>query len=230
MLSQQKTTPFTSSKEDGASGSSNGDYPSCSKLPAKKANVSLLALNRKSYLKDIKDRMECKFKKIAKSRAQVDKNTDFQTSSKDDGVQEKQISALPDMETCKAEEQWVVEDYDVEMKELTSEVTSKIDGETNGGLLEKAAEKQFVEVAQSTYGDESEMEALRSFIIKNALAENVLAIAYNICRLRYRRVVAFRLTRKYFNDFKANVLESVIEGFKYSMIQFNDRRNSVTLS
>uniref|UniRef100_A0A1B0F994 Uncharacterized protein n=1 Tax=Glossina morsitans morsitans TaxID=37546 RepID=A0A1B0F994_GLOMM len=124
MLSQQKTTTFTSSKEDGA----NGDYPSCSKLPAKKANVSLLSLNRKYYLSvlkkpskeinstpianktsfqpatrkrefqekdcetelkdvnvnDVKDRMECKFKKIAKGSAQVEKNTDFQTSSKEE--------------------------------------------------------------------------------------------------------------------------------------------------
>lgn len=50
------------------------------------------------------------------------------------------------MESCKAEEQRAVEDHDVEMKQLTPEVTSKIDGETNGGLLEKTAEKQFVEI------------------------------------------------------------------------------------
>uniref|UniRef100_A0A1B0FG48 Uncharacterized protein n=1 Tax=Glossina morsitans morsitans TaxID=37546 RepID=A0A1B0FG48_GLOMM len=61
MLSQQKTskTSSTSRKEDGASGSSKRD-------------VSLLSLNRKHYLKIIKDRMASKCEKTASSSKEED--------------------------------------------------------------------------------------------------------------------------------------------------------------
>uniref|UniRef100_A0A1B0F9U4 Uncharacterized protein n=1 Tax=Glossina morsitans morsitans TaxID=37546 RepID=A0A1B0F9U4_GLOMM len=77
MLPQQKTTPFTSSEEDGENiiyrySRRKREFQDC-----------LQEKHCETELKDVKDRMECKFKKIAKSSAQVDKNTDFQTSSKE---------------------------------------------------------------------------------------------------------------------------------------------------
>ncbi|XP_037896353.1 histone-lysine N-methyltransferase eggless [Glossina fuscipes] len=83
-------------------------------------------------------------------------------------VQEKQISALTNMETSKPEE--AIERQDVEMKELTPEVTTEIDGKTNESLLEKAAEKQFVEVvAQSTDANGSDNGSCEVFYNKECI-------------------------------------------------------------
>uniref|UniRef100_A0A1B0G2C9 PB1 domain-containing protein n=1 Tax=Glossina morsitans morsitans TaxID=37546 RepID=A0A1B0G2C9_GLOMM len=63
-------------------------------------------------LKAVKDQMECKFKKIAKSNAQVDKNTDFETSSKEEGA-----SVSSNQSETKTED---LETYQKDLKSLIS--------------------------------------------------------------------------------------------------------------
>uniref|UniRef100_A0A1A9X4V2 Histone-lysine N-methyltransferase eggless n=1 Tax=Glossina brevipalpis TaxID=37001 RepID=A0A1A9X4V2_9MUSC len=88
----------------------------------------------------------------------------------DVSIQEKQANAQTDTVNSVVEQQQAVENQDITMKDVAAEIIPNIDAKANESLLEKSAEKQFVEdVKDSTDNSESDDGSCEIFYNKECI-------------------------------------------------------------